>query len=131
MKRARCEPKGRTWTLSAWRGSRARSWKLSSTRENRRPQTPEELLAQEPGFAAFADVREDVVASLLGSVRERIACELTVILFFDRLDGGISPKKALEIADYYETLAYSADVAANERSLRRSPKVALTWDGWW
>ena len=88
-------------------------------------QTPEELLSDEQGFAAFADVREVVVSSLLRDVRERINCELGLILSFDRLNEGIGHRKVLEIAEYCEILAYSANVAANERKLRTLAESGL------
>jgi len=68
----------------------------------------EAVVSDHPELAAFQELREELVTSLVGEVKE--ACgdaETSLILMGDRWTAGLSPGKLRSSTDLFESLAYT------------------------
>jgi len=65
-------------------------------------------------LAAFQDMREELVTSLVQEVKEATGVEVSFLLMGDRWRAGIRPERMVEVADLVEVLAYTASPEAIE-----------------
>ncbi|MFH1570229.1 MAG: hypothetical protein ABIL09_19715 [Gemmatimonadota bacterium] len=82
-------------------------------------EAPAELAHAQPLLAAYQDLREELVASLVGEIGQ--ACggaEVSVILMGDRWNAGLRPEALVRAADRVEILAYTPSADQVEERVR-------------
>jgi hypothetical protein len=85
------------------------------------------LVAAQPALAAFQQLREDIVTSLVGEVRAAVAADVSFIVMGDRWTGGVRPDRLAPVVECLETLAYTsvpAEVQAQVEQLRAAANGA-------
>ena len=82
----------------------------------------EEFVAAREDLAAFQEMREDLVTSLIREVREATGVEVSFLLMGDRWQAGIRRPRVMEVVDLVEILAYTASPDAVEARIREVEK---------
>ncbi len=87
------------------------------------------LVASQPALAAFQQLREDIVTSLVAEVRAAVTADVSFIVMGDRWTGGVRPDRLAPALECLETLAYTpvpAEVKAQVEQLRAAADGAGT-----
>jgi hypothetical protein len=82
-------------------------------------ESPDLLVQQLPGMAAYVSMREDVVTSLTSQVREAAGVPVSCIFMGEPYASGMVRDRIAAAADFVEILSYTADPAATEAAIDR------------
>lgn len=80
----------------------------------------EECVGSNPALAAFQEMREELVTSLVREIRRATGVEVSFLLMGDRWGAGIRKEPIAGAADLVEILAYTRDPEAIARRVRET-----------